>query len=143
MGKPPRPGVSKRAEQVDDAQRVMVIRLEWCDETHRIARGNIPQEQRFAVRKALGMTLSDMLEAFDTDTIAVLVWLSKRMHGKPSLSWAQFSTTWPDPLEPGSISIWGEDAAGNRIDDEGNFVDEDGNRLDAEPDPVEVDDPES
>jgi hypothetical protein len=134
MGKPPRPGVSKRASQAAAVQIVTAIKLNWCDEVHRIATRNVPMRQRMEVREQVGLTLPTIMKGFDSDTLAVLVWLAKRMNGQPTLTWDVFLLDWPDPMPPNSIELWTEDGEGYRLDEKGKRVGDE---------PTEVDDPES
>lgn len=137
MAKAPRPGVTKRAEQTAEVQRVIAIETKWDGLTHRIVLKNVDMANRFVVKRELKMTLDEVLSFndLDSDTCAVLVWLSKRMNGTPSLSWRQFMRTWPEPIEDGQIDIWPENVQGQRIDENGKVLDEG--------DPPGVDDPES
>lgn len=140
MAKAPRPGVSRREEEVDVSKRVLAIKLAWDeDATYRIAVGNVPMDHRLAVRKQTGIPFDQFLggpDAIGTDSIAVMVWLAKRLGGKPSLSWQQFCRSWPDSFGEGDIEVWGEDSQGHKVDDDGNPVDD-------ETDPEAAADPES
>lgn len=132
MARAPTPGVSARSEAADVARRILAIKLAWSDETYRIAVNNVPLDHRMAVRKQTGLALAAYTggdNSIDVDSIAVLVWVCRRLNGQPSLSWAQFARSWPAVVEPGSIEVWPEDTQGRRIDEEGNLIDEDGNPL--------------
>jgi hypothetical protein len=141
------PGTARRVEEAsaaaDAVKRVLVIKLAWSDETHRIAVNNVPVDHRLAVRKATGLPLTAFIggeSAIDVDSIAVLVWVSRRLHGSPSLSWKQFERTWPDTIDEGDIEVWAEDAVGHRIDEDGNAVPD---PYDPAAESAEPDDPES
>lgn len=137
LAKAARPGASRRAEEADASTRVLVIHLTCTDpeETHRIAVGNVPLEQRLAVRKATGMPFGQFVggpDSIDVDSIAVMVWLAKRLNGFPQLAWQSFQRSWPDEIGEGDIEVWAEDTQGRRLDDDGE----------PEGEPSEVDDPE-
>jgi protein gp37 len=134
----PTPGVGRRAETATAAKRVLVIKLAWSDQAYRIAVNNVPLDHRMAVRKATGISLTAFIggeDAIDLDSIAVLVWVARRVGGEPGLSWQQFQRTWPDEVSEGDIEVWAEDVAGNKLDEDGNVIDD--------TEPAEVDDPES
>jgi hypothetical protein len=136
----PYPGVGRRTDAVSAAKRILAIKLAWSETVYRIAVNNVPLDHRMAVRKATGLPFTAYIggeDSIDVDSIAVLVWVSRRQRGEASLSWQQFLRAWPDELSEGDIEVWPEDASGNRLDVEGNVVSDD------EPEPVEVDDPES
>lgn len=138
MAKAPRVGVSARAEGAEQAKRVFVIKLSWRDEPCKIAVGNIPIGHRMAVRSQTGMALSAFTggtNAIDVDSIAVLVWVYERMHGRPDLSWPQFLRSWPEDIGPGDIDVWAEDPMGRAIDEEGNLL----NQEDMPRDPFDED----
>lgn len=148
MATAPVPGAARRSEEAaeaaDLATRLLVIKLAWSDETHRIAVNNVPLDHRMAVRKATGLPLTAFIggeSAIDVDSIAVLVWVSKRLHGKASLSWQQFKRTWPDSIDEGDLEVWAENPKGERLDEDGNVIPEAYEPGDGEV--AEVDDPES
>lgn len=142
------PGSRRRAEESAETaaavNRVLVIRLGWSEETHRIAVNNVSLDHRMAVRKATGLPLTAFIggeNAIDVDSIAVLVWVSRRINGTPSLSWKQFERSWPDTLTEDDIEVWAENTRGQRLDEDGNAVPV---AYDPEGDEgAEVDDPES
>jgi hypothetical protein len=129
MAKAPVPGRARKdeeaAESVATAQRILVIQLAWDDEPHRIAINNIPLDHRSAVRRETGMSLTSLIVGdIDIVSYAVLVWLSKRLHGLPGLSWQQFRQTWPDDATEVQVDVWAENPQGQRIDQDGNVVGE-------------------
>lgn len=123
----PTPGVGHRAEAATAAKRIAVITLGWTGETYRIAVNNVPLEHRMAVRKQTGMAFNQYVggpDSIDVDSIAVLVWVARRMQGEASLSWAQFARTWPPEPEPGSIDVWIEDTQGRKVDEDNKVIDD-------------------
>lgn len=151
MAHAPTPGVSRRAEEVNTAKRILVIKLGWTGETYRLAVNNVPLDHRMAVRKATGMSLTAFIggeDSIDVDSIAVLAWVARRMNGNASLSWRQFQRDWPEEIGEGDIDVWAEDPTGQRVDEEGRAIDEEGNALPpsydvADSDTEELDDPQS
>jgi hypothetical protein len=134
----PTPGVGRRADTAAAAKRVLVIKLTWTGTTHRIAVNNVPLDHRMAVRKATNMPLTAFIggeDAIDIDSIAVLVWVSRRVGGEGSLSWQQFKRDWPDEIGEDDIEVWAEDPSGNKVDEDGNVIEDE--------ELSEVDDPES
>jgi hypothetical protein len=134
----PTPGVGRRADTAAAAKRVLVIKLVWTGTTHRLAVNNVPLDHRMAVRKATNMPLTAFIggeDAIDIDSIAVLVWVSRRVGGEGSLSWQQFKRDWPDEIGEDDIEVWAEDPSGNKVDEDGNVIEDE--------EPSEVDDPES
>lgn len=144
MATAPTPGVGRLDATAKAAKRILVIQLAWGG-TYRIAVNNVPLDHRMAVRKATGISLTAFIggeDAIDLDSIAVLVWVARRVGGEPGLSWKQFQRTWPDQIDEGDIEVWAEDPAGNKLDEDGAVItDDEGGEGESEP--VEVDDPES
>jgi hypothetical protein len=141
----PTPGLGRRAEMSAAAKRILVIKLSWSGDTYRLAVNNVPLDHRMAVRKATGLSLTAFIggeDAIDLDSIAVLVWVARRVAGEASLSWRQFQRTWPAEIAEGDIEVWAEDPSGNKIDEDGNVVAEPAND-DADDEPDEAGDPEA
>jgi hypothetical protein len=129
----PTPGVSRRADAAETVQRIVTITLAWTGETHRLALNNVPLDHRMAVRKQTGMAFNAYTggpDSIDVDSIAVLVWVSKRMNGQPALSWAQFARSWPTEIAPGSIDVWVEDPSGRKVDEDNNPIIDEADALD-------------
>lgn len=92
-----------------------------------------------AVRKATGLPFTAFWggeNAIDIDSIAVLVWVARRLRGEPMLTWPRFQRDWPDEITEGDIEVWAEDPAGHRIDEDGLVIEEE---AAAEPDAAEPD----
>lgn len=145
MATAPTPGVGRRADAAAAAKRVLVLKLAWTGETYRLAVNNVPLDHRMAVRRATGLSLTAFIggeDAIDVDSIAVLVWVARRVRGEASLGWKQFQRTWPDQIDEGDIEVWAEDPQGRKVDEDGNVVTDD--VADDDDQDVEgVDDPES
>lgn len=128
MAKAPRPGTTRRNEEATVSTRILAIKLAWEDDEYRIAVGNIPLDERMAVRKATGIPFEAFLggpDSIGVDSIAVMVWLAKRQSGLSRLSWQQFQRSWPTEFSEGDLDVWGENAQGQKVDDEGNPIDDD------------------
>jgi hypothetical protein len=116
----PTPGVSTRANAAAAAQRIVVVRLVRTDETFRLAANNVPLDQRAVVLKQVGVSFDAVMQSGDGMLMtAVTVFLSRRMNGEASLSWAQFQRQWPDDLTEADIDAWAEDTQGRRLNEDG------------------------
>ncbi len=94
MVQAPEPGVSRRQEENEQAQRVMVLKIKGAE--FRIAAHNLPMAERMAVRQALGMPIEAFAggrTSIGLDSIAVLWWLARRKNER-GLPWEQAASEW-------------------------------------------------
>lgn len=116
MAKAPRPGVSKREDELEAAQQVMTLTIKrpivndkgrTIPETHRIAINNIPMRERIICRKATGLPLAAFWseDRIDLDSIMVLWWMARRLEGEAALTFDQAAGQWPMDLEEGDLDI--------------------------------------
>jgi hypothetical protein len=154
MAHAPTPGVSARNDAATSAKRIVVVRMVRTDDTYRIAAANLPLEQRPVVLKQVGVSYDTILRSEDGMlSTAVFVWLSRRLNGERSLSWAQFQRSWPEDLEEGDIELWAEDLQGRKLGDDGEVIVDEDTAVDVAVDgwgapvdpvePAEVNDPQS
>lgn len=129
MAKAVPPSTIRRTAEADRTaaavKRITVVHLVSEDETYRLAAQNLPIDQRAVVLRQIGVSFDALMASGDEVlACAAIVWLARRTHGEPSLSWAQFLRQWPDDLRPGDIDLWAENPQGQRIDPEGNVIPE-------------------
>lgn len=120
MAKAPKPGVSKRAEETSDAQKVLTITLHRevttakgrvVPASHTLAPALLPMRERLICRKATGLPFESFWSenAIALDSVVVLWWLARRAHGEVTLTFQQADEQWPTDLEPGDLDIDFED----------------------------------
>lgn len=116
MAKAPRPGVSKREDELEAAQQVMTLTIKRpivndkgrvIPESHRIAINNIPMRERIICRKATGLPLAAFWseDRIDLDSIMVLWWMARRLEGEAALTFDQAADQWPMDLDEGELDI--------------------------------------
>lgn len=117
MAKAPRPGASQRKAAREDDQRILTITITRPIETddgrmiptsHTLAAGILPLRERVICRKATGLPVEAFTEGQDTmgmDSIAVLWWLARRMHGEATLTFDRAAQQWPDDLRVDEIEV--------------------------------------
>lgn len=110
MATAPRPGVSKRAEELAESQQLITIEIRRdlthqgrpIERVHRIGIANLPMRERIICRKATGLPLTAFWaseEQIDLDSIVVLWWMARRMNGEATLTFDQAIADWPDDLD--------------------------------------------
>lgn len=107
MAKAPRPGVSKRADEIDAAKTITRIRLR--DDTWDVALGNLPMRVKNRVRKQCdGLPITAFWgspEVIDEDSFKVLVWVARVTNGEDSLTLQEVDESWPDDLTVDDIGM--------------------------------------
>jgi hypothetical protein len=109
MAKAPRPGVGKRQEELDEAQQIVTITVRRdieskgrpVPQSHSIGILNIPMRERIICRKATGLPLTAFWseDRIDLDSVMVLWWMARRLHGDASLTFDQAAEEWPMDLD--------------------------------------------
>ena len=110
MATAPRPGVSKRAEELAESQQLITIEIRRdlthqgrpIERVHRIGIANLPMRERIICRKATGLPITAFWaseEQIDLDSIVVLWWMARRMNGEATLTFDQAAEDWPDDLD--------------------------------------------
>lgn len=116
MAKAPRPGVSTREAELDEAQQIMQLKVlrpivtksgRTIPETHSIGINNIPMRERIICRKATGLPLAAFWseDRIDVDSIMVLWWMARRLNGEAALTFDQAAEDWPLDLTEDELDI--------------------------------------
>lgn len=136
MAKAPRPvkgGRDAKAKEAEVASRV--TKIEFRGHSYLIAVQNVPISEKAMVRAQAHMAWHEVtgesgIEA-DIASVAVLVWIARRLGGEPNLSWFAFCNWWDEVAD--GMGIAEVEASVVGVDDVAD--------VDAEPD-AEVDTPE-
>jgi len=105
MAKAIRPGVGKREAAKAEAGKILTI--SYRDEEHKLAINLVPLSEKMEYLRQTGFDFEELTfrEAVYSTSIAPLVWLSRRAHGEPGLSFREFSDDWPTDMSMGEISV--------------------------------------
>jgi hypothetical protein len=105
MAKPVRPGVGKREAAKEAASTV--VEIAFRGESHKLAINLIPLREKLAFLRETGFDFEELTfrEQVYSTSIAPLVWLSRRAHGEPSLTFAAFSDEWPTDMSMGEVTV--------------------------------------
>lgn len=107
MATAPRPGASRRADEVRDAKRVTRITIKG--ESHDVALNNLPMRIRNRVRKQCdGLPLSAYFQSdavIDDDSLKVLWWVARMADGEDSLTLQTVDDNWWPDLTLDDVSM--------------------------------------
>lgn len=111
MAKAPTPGVSRREEELDQAQQLVIVTIKrdvftgkekrLIPQSHTIGIGNVPMRERLICRKTTGLPLTAFWaeDRIDIDSVMVLWWMARRLNGEATLTFDQAAADWPDGLD--------------------------------------------
>lgn len=114
MAEAPTPGVSRRREQREAAQQIMVLTIKG--EEFRLAVGNLPMNEKLVLRRATGLPIEAFVGnrySIGEDSVIVLWWLARRAGGEATLSFGDAVAQWPVGLTGEDFEIEVEDPEGD------------------------------
>lgn len=106
MAQAPKPGVGKRKKAAEDASRVVEITIRG--QSCRFAPGNLPMQERLAVRKQTGLPFEAFWGGDDRiglDSVLVLWWIARRQSGERQLTFDQAVREFPLDLTEDDIAV--------------------------------------
>lgn len=121
MATAPRPMSESREEQ---AARTEADQAVWTfavgDQTYRLAPLNLPIREKVAVQQQTGMSWEDVIRPLTRShlpmaSMAVIVWMARRLAGEPMLQWEAFAAEWDDNDLGDQVSIGVEDENGDDL----------------------------
>lgn len=107
MATAPEPGVSRRAEEAEQATKQITIKIR--DKTWRVVQSTLTFNTRKKVRESTGHSVAWWGRELDLDAICVLVWVARMQSGEPDLTLEQADAEFDWDVTPADLAVFEED----------------------------------